>query len=44
MMVIASGVEPGEIVAMADPTADKKKNGEKKAPGGNAMGGMGGGK
>jgi hypothetical protein len=44
MMVIASGVQPGEIVAMADPTADKKKNGEKKAAGGNAMGGMGGGK
>jgi len=44
MMVIASGVQAGEIVAMADPTADKKKNGEKKSPGGNAMGGMGGGK
>ena len=45
MMVISSGVQPGEIVAMADPTADKKKNGDKKsAGGGNAMGGMGGGK
>ena len=45
MMVIASGVEAGEIVAMADPTADKKKNGEKKSQGaGAAMGGMGGGK
>ena len=45
MMVISSGVQAGEIVAMADPTADKKKNGEKKsAGGGNAMGGMGGGK
>jgi HlyD family secretion protein len=45
MMVIASGVQAGEIVAMADPTADKKKNGEKKSAGsGNAMGGMGGGK
>jgi hypothetical protein len=45
MMVIASGVQAGEIVAMADPTADKKKNGEKKSGGsGNAMGGMGGGK
>jgi multidrug efflux pump subunit AcrA (membrane-fusion protein) len=42
MMVIASGVQAGEIVAMADPTADKKKAGEKKAAG--AMGGMGGGK
>jgi multidrug efflux pump subunit AcrA (membrane-fusion protein) len=45
MMVISSGVQAGETVAMADPTADKKKNGEKKsAGGGNAMGGMGGGK
>src|SRR5450759_102021 len=43
MMVISSGVQPGEIVAMADPTASKK-NGEKKAPGAGAMGGMGGGK
>ena len=44
MMVISSGVQAGEIVAMADPTAEKKKNGEKKSAGGNAMGGMGGGK
>lgn len=44
MMVIASGVQPGEVVAMADPTADKKKNGEKKSQGGNPMGGMPGGK
>jgi multidrug resistance efflux pump len=45
MMVISSGVQAGETVAMADPTADKKKNGEKKSSGsGNAMGGMGGGK
>jgi hypothetical protein len=44
MMVISSGVQAGEVVAMADPTADKKKNGEKKAAGGGAMGGMGGGK
>jgi multidrug resistance efflux pump len=45
MMVISSGVQVGETVAMADPTADKKKNGEKKSSGnGNAMGGMGGGK
>jgi hypothetical protein len=43
MMVISSGLEAGEVVAMADPTAGKK-NGEKKAAGGNAMGGMGGGK
>jgi multidrug efflux pump subunit AcrA (membrane-fusion protein) len=44
MMVISSGVQAGEIVAMADPSADKKKNGDKKSPGGNAMGGMAGGK
>jgi multidrug resistance efflux pump len=47
MMVIASGAQPGEIVAMADPTADsKKKNGEKKSSGGggNPMGGMPGSK
>jgi hypothetical protein len=45
MMVISSGVQAGEIVAMADPTADKKKSGEKKSTGsGNAMGGMAGGK
>jgi multidrug resistance efflux pump len=45
MMVIASGVQPGEVVAMADPTADKKsKNGDKKSSGGNPMGGMPGGK
>jgi hypothetical protein len=45
MMVISSGVEAGEVVAMADPTAGKKKSGEKKSTGnGNAMGGMGGGK
>jgi hypothetical protein len=44
MMVISSGVQAGEVVAMADPTADKKKNGEKKSAGGGAMGGMGGGK
>ena len=45
MMVISSGVQAGETVAMADPTADKKKNGDKKSTGGgNAMGGMAGGK
>jgi hypothetical protein len=45
-MVIASGVQPGEIVAMADPSAgNKKKNSEKKSQGGtNPMGGMPGGK
>jgi multidrug resistance efflux pump len=46
MMVISSGVQPGEIVAMADPSPDKnaKKNAEKKSQGGNPMGGMPGGK
>jgi hypothetical protein len=38
-------VQAGEIVAMADPSADKgKKGGEKKSSAGAAMGGMGGGK
>jgi hypothetical protein len=45
MMVIASGVQPGETVAMADPTASKdKKKGDKQSQGGNPMGGMPGGK
>ena len=48
MMVVKSGVEAGEVVAMADPTPDKnaKKNGEKKSQGGggNPMGGMPGSK
>ena len=45
MMVIESGVEAGEIVAMADPSPDKKKANEKKGGGaGAAMSGMGGGK
>ncbi|HUI58514.1 MAG TPA: efflux RND transporter periplasmic adaptor subunit [Bryobacteraceae bacterium] len=45
MMVLAGGVEPGEIVALADPTADKsgKNKGEKKA-GNNPMSSMPGGK
>jgi HlyD family secretion protein len=46
MMVIASGVQPGEIVALADPTVDRSKNnkgGDKKSQG-SPMGGMGGGK
>jgi multidrug efflux pump subunit AcrA (membrane-fusion protein) len=44
MMVISSGVQAGEIVAMADPTVNKKNGEKKSAGGGNAMGGMGGGK
>src|SRR5262249_4301210 len=46
-MVLAGGVEPGEVIAMADPTADKsdkKKSGDKKSQGGNPMGSMPGGK
>ena len=45
LMVLGGGVQPGEVVALADPTAgksDKKGKSEKKASGGNAMGGMGG--
>lgn len=48
LMVLSSGVQPGEIVALADPTADKSdkkgKNAEKKSGPGNPMGGMPGGK
>jgi len=45
MMVVASGVQPGEIIAMADPTVKKSdKKGDKKGSGGNPMGGMPGGK
>jgi hypothetical protein len=47
MMVLSGGVKPGEIIAMADPTADKdKKNkGDKKQSGGGGpMSGMPAGK
>jgi multidrug resistance efflux pump len=47
LMVLASGVKPGEVIALADPTtdkSDKKKSAEKKAAPGNPMGGMPGGK
>jgi multidrug efflux pump subunit AcrA (membrane-fusion protein) len=47
LMVLASGVQPGEIIALADPTADKsdkKKGADKKAPASSPMGGMPGGK
>jgi hypothetical protein len=45
MMVVASGIQPGETIAMADPTVKKSdKKGEKKGSGGNPMGGMPGGK
>jgi hypothetical protein len=44
-MVLSGGVQPGEIVALADPTADKSdKKGKKSQGGGNAMGGLPGGK
>jgi hypothetical protein len=46
MMVLASGVKPGDIVALSDPTVQKsgkKETSEKKSQG-NPMGGMGGGK
>jgi hypothetical protein len=43
LMVLASGVEPGDVVALADPTANKsdKKDSDKK---GNAMGALPGAK
>ena len=41
MMVLAGGVEAGEIIAMADPTAKKsEKNADKKGGSANPMGGM----
>jgi HlyD family secretion protein len=41
-MVLAGGVQPGETIAMADPTAEKsdKKSKDKKQGGGGAMSGM----
>jgi hypothetical protein len=47
MMILTGGVKPGEVVALADPTArsdSKKGKGEKKSGGGGAMGAMPGGK
>lgn len=45
MMVLAGGVEPGEVIAMADPTAKKgDKNADKKNSSNNPMGGMPGSK
>jgi len=44
MMVLAGGVQPGEIIAMADPTAKKNEKGaDKKGSSNNPMGGMPGG-
>jgi hypothetical protein len=45
LMVLASGVQPGEVIALADPTADKsKKAADKKSAPSSPMGGMPGGK
>lgn len=47
MMVLAGGVQAGDVVALSDPTAQKsgkKETGEKKSTTGSPMGGMGGGK
>jgi hypothetical protein len=46
MMVLSGGVQPGEVVALADPTADKnaKKDKSDKKSNGNAMSSMPGGK
>jgi multidrug resistance efflux pump len=45
MMVLSGGVQPGEIIAMADPTVKKSdKNADKKGSSGNPMGGMPGSK
>src|SRR5262249_2987816 len=44
-MVLSGGVQPGETIAMADPTVKKNdKNGDKKGASGNPMGGMPGSK
>jgi hypothetical protein len=42
-MVLSSGVQPGEVIAMADPTAKKTDKNEKKGSSNNPMGGMPGG-
>jgi hypothetical protein len=46
MMVLSGGVQPGEVVALADPTADKnaKKDKSEKKSDGNPMSSMPGGK
>jgi multidrug resistance efflux pump len=46
MMVLGSGVEPGDIVALADPTADRnaKKESKKSSSSSNPMSSMPGGK
>jgi multidrug resistance efflux pump len=45
LMVLSSGVQPGEVIAMADPTAEKKSkadNNKKSGGGGNPVGSVGG--
>jgi HlyD family secretion protein len=44
MMVLGGGVEPGEIVALADPTAEKGAKKEEKKSSSNPMSSMPGGK
>jgi hypothetical protein len=44
VMTIAEGVKPGDIVALADPTAKKGEKKEKGGSGGGAMGAIPGGK
>jgi len=44
LMVLASGVEPGEVVALADPTVAKSDKKDDKKSSSNAMGGLPGGK
>jgi hypothetical protein len=44
LMVLSGGVQAGDVVALADPTAGKKNKSDKKSSGGNAMGGLPGGK
>jgi len=44
LMVLASGVEPGEVVALEDPTASKSGKKDEKKSTGNAMGALPGAK
>ena len=42
-MVIAKGLEPGEVVALADPTRQERRQEEEAKSGGGAMGALPGG-
>ena len=44
IMTIAEGVQPGDVIALADPTAKKGEKKEKGGGGGGAMSGLPGGK